>query len=183
MAGREDHLDAAAAQVEHLAVLQIVDFPLVVRHELRHVHRVGGVDPDLREVVDGAAGVVRMHMRGNQGDGLLRDARDDLVQVVDLGAGVQENRLFLPFDDIDGLVGHQVAVAFPGVGVDLPDDHVRALIDDGLGIAHPRHALGRALPADRILESRSLEHFLRTDIGGESQRGGTEAEPLEGVAS
>ena len=121
-------------------------------------------------------------MRGNQGDGLLRDARHDLVQVINLGAGVQEDGLVLPFDDVDGFVGHQVAVAFPGMGVDLADDHIGTFIDHRLVILERRHAL-RTLRMQRITEKGLVEQLLRPDIGRESEGGGPKAQPFEGVSA
>ena len=42
--------------------------------------------------------------------------------------------LVVPFDHIDGLVVHEVAVAFPGVLVDLAENDVRIAVDEGFRV-------------------------------------------------
>ena len=67
-------------------------------------------------------------------DRLVRQGGDGLVQVRHPGARVDDEGPVVAFHDIHGLVVHQVAVALPGVVVDLAEDDVGIAADELLGI-------------------------------------------------
>ena len=125
----EDHLDLPTTQVDRLAITQVFDRAFVVGHHLRHVHHVCRIDINLREAVDGLARMVGMHMGSDKRNRLGGDPRHDLIQLFDVGASIEQDRPLLTLDQVERLVRHQVAIALPGMCVDLTENHVGALID------------------------------------------------------
>ena len=91
------------------------------------------MDPDFGEA-DDAADVVAVGVGDDEGRRLVGELGDGLVEVGHPGAGVDDEGAVFSFDDIDGFVVAEVAVAFPGVFVDLAEDDVGVTVHEFLRI-------------------------------------------------
>ena len=49
------------------------NFAFIIRHKFRYTYRISRIDINLREIIDSRACMVRMHMRGDQRNRLIRD--------------------------------------------------------------------------------------------------------------
>ena len=100
VAGREDYLNLAVAEVKDLSVSEIELFALIVGHEHGRVDLVGSVDPDAVPFVDTRAGMVGVDVCGNEHHGLLADVLGNLLQAGDYRAGVEQNCRRVALDEV-----------------------------------------------------------------------------------
>ena len=134
MSWRKDDFDLTVAQVDHLAIGQIVCLAFVSYHEHRAIDLVGSIDADFVPLVDGRTGVVGMNMGSHETNGLLADVGCNLVQTGDLGACIDQEGTLGTGKKINRLVGHQVTIALPGLLVDLTEDDILVFEHHLLGI-------------------------------------------------
>ncbi len=73
-----------------------------------------------------------MHMRDVQRNRLGSDALNDLLQILDGGSGINKNGLVRSFDQVNGFIGHHLAVSYPGMFVNLTENHIGTFVNDFL---------------------------------------------------
>ena len=112
-----------SAQVESLAVFDVVDSTLVVaKHAL-----VGCVHPKLVEA-SCCSGMVSMTVGEKKAYRLLRDALHYLVKIRNVRSGIYQDCLVLSFDNVKGLRSHSISRAYPCVLVNLSEYDVLVAI-------------------------------------------------------
>ena len=80
--------------------------------------------------------MVGVHVCSHQRHGLRRDARYNLIQILDIRAGIDKQRTLIALDDIERLVGHHLTVTLPRVGINLAERYILALINHFLLVGH-----------------------------------------------
>jgi hypothetical protein len=82
------------------------NFAFIIRHKFRYTYCISRIDINLREIIDSRACMVRMHMRGDQRNRLIRDGSHELIQILDLCSGINQDRFRFSLDQIQALVRH-----------------------------------------------------------------------------
>ena len=131
MSGREEHLESPAAEVDDLPVLQIADLAVKAGCHFGKGGLVGPAYPYFIEIV-AAAGMVGMDMRENHVVRLVRNRLHYPVESGDDGARIDEHGPVVALDNIEGLGRHHVAGPHPEVFVNLAENNVGPLIDQGI---------------------------------------------------
>lgn len=134
----EDNFNLTTTEVDHLTIRKVLDLTLVVAHHLLNVDHIGGVDIYLLKVVHRRTRMVGVHMCSHQRHRLRRNARYNLIQILDVRAGIDEQRTLLALDNVERLIGHHLTITLPRVGINLAERNILALINHFLLIGHAR---------------------------------------------
>ena len=78
MPGSKDYLLGYAHLNLGFTVFKETNFAFIIRHKFRYTYCISRIDINLREIIDSRACMVRMHMRGDQRNRLIRDGSTSL---------------------------------------------------------------------------------------------------------
>ena len=127
MTRSEESLQGASAKLKSLSMCDVMDLSLVVSHGCSHIGRVCRIKPDLVEA-SCSSSMIAMYMGKKKGYRFVSDSCNDLVQSGNMCSGIDQDRLVLTFDQIEGFRCDPVAGSDPCVLVNRSEHDVPVTI-------------------------------------------------------